>query len=112
MSMTAANPRIEEKKEADSVQSSLAPKKTLVMEMKALVTNIPFMLALFLTIVFSYGFSIAHNSISTDDFTAHIYYPLNGEMVAQGRFTIVILANLFDMMKNVPYFCDAVLHLF
>ena len=106
MSMTAANPRIEKKKEADSVQSSLAPKKTLVMEMKALVTNIPFMLALFLTIVFSYGFSIAHNSISTDDFTAHIYYPLNGEMVAQGRFTIVILANLFDMMKNVPYFCD------
>ncbi len=75
-------------------------------ELGALAANKPYMIALLITSVVSYGYSVVHNSISVDDFTSEIYYPLDGEMVAQGRFTIVLFANIFRMLKNVPYFCD------
>ena len=81
-------------------------KKPLGAALKELVCSRPYMIALVLTAIFSYGYSVVHNSISTDDFTADIYYPWGGENVAQGRFTILLLAHLFRMMKNVPYFCD------
>lgn len=117
MSTTAVQQQTENSKEASAALSAddaaaSAPvvppvqKKTVAAELRALASNAPFMIALAVTIIAGYGYSIVHNSISTDDFTAHIYYPLQGEMVAQGRFTIVILANLFNMLKNVPYFCD------
>lgn len=81
-------------------------KKTLPQELKELCSNAPYMIALVLTIIFGYGFSIVNNSISIDDFTSEIYYPWQGEMIAQGRFTTVIVAHIFTMLKNVPYFCD------
>lgn len=100
------------KKPADSapapapVDCPVYIKKPLGQELLALASNAPYMIALILTILFGYGFSIANNSISTDDFTLDIYYPWDGEMIAQGRFTMVIVANLLKMMRNVPYFCD------
>ena len=81
-------------------------KKSIPAALKALLGNGPYMLSLTLTAVIAYGFSVAHNSISVDDFTSEIYYPWGGDMVAQGRFTIVLFAHIFRMLKNVPYFCD------
>ncbi len=75
-------------------------------ELTELASSKPYMISLLVTMILSYGYSVVHNSISTDDFTSDIYYPFNGEMVAQGRFTIVLFANIFRMLKNVPYFCD------
>ncbi len=92
-------PRSERKKTEGAFRSVCA-------ELGALAANKPYMIALLITSIASYGYSVAHNSISIDDFTSDIYYPLDGEMVAQGRFTIVLFANIFRMLKNVPYFCD------
>lgn len=80
--------------------------RSVCAELGALAANKPYMISLLITAVISYGYSVVHNSISIDDFTSDIYYPLDGEMVAQGRFTIVLFANIFRMLKNVPYFCD------
>lgn len=93
-------------KDAAVAIASPISKKSLGQELLALASNAPYMIALVLTILFGYGYSIAHNSISTDDFTMDIYYPWDGEMIAQGRFTMVLVANFLNMMKNVPYFCD------
>ena len=112
MSTTAVQQQTENSKEASAALASddaaaSAPvvppvqKKTVAAELRALASNAPFMIALAVTIIAGYGYSIVHNSISTDDFTAHIYYPLQGEMVAQGRFTIVILANLPEKIEKI-----------
>lgn len=88
------------------INAEAVQKKNIAQELKLLLTNAPYMVSLVLTVIFGYGFSIVHNSISIDDFTSEIYYPWQGEMIAQGRFTTVIVAHIFRMLDNVPYFCD------
>ena len=73
-------------------------------EMSELLCRISYILPVVLTAIFSYGYSIAHLSISTDDLTADRYTTWDSVLFSQGRFTAVIMKRFFGLIRPVPFF--------
>ncbi|NTW95985.1 MAG: hypothetical protein HGB31_05130 [Erysipelotrichaceae bacterium] len=85
--------------------------KDVLKDFKNLIKNRFFLWPVLLASFLSYSYTIVNPSISLDD-TAIARYVLGGELIAQGRFGMVLIASLFHFTSFTPYIFDTLAVLF